>query len=322
VKINSYNILGICAVFAAFYLLLTGHGVIFIVLCALGILLHLLWAKWNKVAVVNYFIWAFIIVSLIKVQFISVLVVSSESMVPTLFIGDRIVIRKVGFDSGRGDIVVFDSPENKGELMVKRIAAKGGDTVLIDSSKLFINGMLQSADYVVSSFRVNKSPRELESVIEAINFSYSFVESIPGRSFSRLYIKDAEKEKLDDIDIRYRKVLWSGKPNGDCYPHKSVIVNGRDFWGGVVVPFGGYSIMLNDSTFEWYGETINKYEGVELTYSNGNYFIEGVLQKEFVFTNDYLFLLGDNRHRSRDSRYWGFIPESSVIGKYFLCFPR
>ena len=104
--------------------------------------------------------------------------------------------------------------------------------------------------------------------------------------------------------------------------HKSIIVNGRDFWGNVVVPFSGYSIMLNDSTFEWYGELINKYEGVELTCSNGNYFIEGVLQNKYVFTNDYLFLLGDNRHRSRDSRYWGFIPESNVIGKYFLSFPR
>ncbi len=90
----------------------------------------------------------------------------------------------------------------------------------------------------------------------------------------------------------------------------------RDNYGPVTIPKQGTTVQLNEQTIALYGTVIEKYEGnerVELTTNSVK--INGQPITSYTFKQDYYFMMGDNRHNSADSRYWGFVPEDHIVGK-------
>jgi signal peptidase I len=73
---------------------------------------------------------------------------------------------------------------------------------------------------------------------------------------------------------------------------------------------------VNDSTLALYGETIRRYEHLDhMSMTGSELVIDGQPVREYVFKQDYYFMMGDNRNNSLDSRYWGFVPEDHIVGK-------
>jgi signal peptidase I len=76
------------------------------------------------------------------------------------------------------------------------------------------------------------------------------------------------------------------------------------------------TVPVNDSTMALYGETIRLYEGhKDVNVTDGRLTIGGGAVQQYTFRQNYYFMMGDNRHNSLDSRYWGFVPEDHVVGK-------
>jgi len=120
------------------------------------------------------------------------------------------------------------------------------------------------------------------------------------------------------VDSIVQKVMRTKRANTNFFPNVIPYDWNEDNFGPVLIPKAGMTVEINETTLPLYKKIIREYEKNKLTKEGSTIFINGKETTSYTFKQDYYWMMGDNRHRSEDSRYWGYVPEDHVLGKPVL----
>jgi signal peptidase I len=131
-----------------------------------------------------------------------------------------------------------------------------------------------------------------------------------------LTLEEAEKlQKVTWIDSVKQRINPIKVPNESFFPNKIPYDWNEDNFGPLLIPKKEMTISLTRQNLPLYKKIIQEYEGNQLELSPSAIKINGEAVNQYTFKKDYYWMMGDNRHKSEDSRYWGFVPDDHIVGK-------